>query len=402
MVPAVYDQTTVDIAAGRAGFRATGSVMKFPGYLAVYGAQRPEDEAGAQPEPATGEGEANGEAREKNEERLLPPLEAGEELRLRKLDPEQHFTQPPPRFNESSLIKELEERGIGRPSTYAAILSTIQEKAYVEKVERNFKPTDLGLLVTDELVKSFPREMDIAFTAGMEEKLDEIEEGSAKWQTVLQDFYTPFKEDLANAEVTMRDVKRQEIATELSCEKCGKPMVIKWGRMGEFLACSGYPECRNTMNFRREDDGSIAPIKEEEITTDEKCPNCQSPMVVKRGRFGRFLACSRYPECKTSKPISIGVNCPKGCGGYISERRSKRGKTFYGCSSYPGCDFVSWDRPRAEACPSCGSPYLLEKYSKKTGAYVGCPNKECDFRREEGGAASDSDTPPVPAEADAP
>jgi DNA topoisomerase-1 len=365
----------------------------------VYGAQRPEDEAGAQPEQST---ETEADEKSKNQEKILPPLEAGMALTLKKLDAEQHFTQPPPRFNESSLIKELEERGIGRPSTYAAILSTIQEKAYVEKVERNFKPTELGLLVTDELVRAFPREMDVTFTAGLEEKLDEIEEGNAHWQAVLQDFYTAFKEDLAKAEVTMRDVKRQEIATDLVCEKCGKPMVIKWGRMGEFLACSGYPECRNTMNFKRGEDGSIEPVKEEEITTDEKCPTCGAPMVVKRGRFGRFLACSKYPECKTSKPISIGVNCPKGCGGYISERRSKRGKTFYGCSSYPKCDFVSWDRPRNEACPTCGSTYLLEKFSKKTGPFIACPNKECDYRRQVEGAAPPAGTeaPPVPEEID--
>jgi len=419
MVPAVYDQTTVDVAAGsseeiasgtgRATFRATGSILKFAGYLAVYGAKPPEEEAGAEAEKTE-----NGEPKEKDQERLLPPLEAGMPLRLVKLVPEQHFTQPPPRFNESSLVKELEERGIGRPSTYAAILTTIQgirdgeaklDKAYVEKVDaRNFRPTHLGLLVTDLLVHSFPREMDVAFTAGMEEKLDEIEDGNAHWQAVLQDFYTGFKEDLAKAEVAMRDVKRQEIATDLACEKCGKPMVIKWGRMGEFLACSGYPECRNTMNFRREEDGRIAPVKEEEITTDEKCQTCGAPMVVKRGRFGKFLACSRYPDCKTSKPISIGVSCPKGCGGYISERRSKRGKTFYGCSSYPNCDFVSWDRPRNEACPSCGSTYLLDKYSKKTGPFVACPNKECGYRREgERGApgAPEGEKPPVPEEVDA-
>jgi DNA topoisomerase I len=385
MVPAVYDQTTADIAAARVTFRATGSILKFPGYLAVYGAQRPEDEAGALPEPAA-DGEPAVEEK-KNQERLLPPLEAGMELKLLKLLPEQHFTQPPPRFNESSLIKEMEERGIGRPSTYAAILSTIQEKTYVEKIERNFKPTELGLLVTDELVRAFPREMDVAFTAGMEEKLDEIEDGSAQWQAVLTDFYTGFKEDLEKAELTMRDVKRQEIATELACEKCGKPMVIKWGRMGEFLACSGYPDCRNTMNFKRAEDGSIEPVKEEEIPTDEKCDKCGAPMLVKRGRFGRFLACSKYPECKNSKPISIGVTCPKGCGGYISERRSKRGKTFYGCSSYPKCDFVSWDRPRNEACPTCGSTYLLEKFSKRTGPFIACPNKECDYKRQQDGAA---------------
>jgi DNA topoisomerase-1 len=390
MLPAVYDQTTADIAAARTTFRAVGSILKFAGYLAVYGAKPPEEEAGAQEEDKGDEGE------KKNQERLLPPLEQGMALALKKLDPAQHFTQPPPRFNESSLIKELEERGIGRPSTYAAILSTIQEKTYVEKVERNFKPTALGLIVTDELVRAFPREMDVAFTAGMEEKLDEIEEGNAGWQAVLHDFYRDFKEDLAKAEVQMRDVKRQETPTDLACEKCGKPMVIKWGRMGEFLACSGYPECRNTMNFRREEDGKIVPEKEEDVPTDEKCPNCDSPMVVKKGRFGRFLACTRYPECKTSKPISIGVTCPKNCGGYISERRSKRGKTFYGCSSYPNCDFVAWDKPRNETCPACGNTWLLEKYSKKLGSYVACGNKECDWRRV---PEAGEDSPPEPTAA---
>jgi DNA topoisomerase I len=380
MVPAVYDQTSADIAAGRALFRATGSILKFPGYLAVYGAKPPEEEAGAEEEkPENGAAEREGE--KKNEERQLPPLEAGMDLTLRQLHPDQHFTQPPPRYNESSLVKEMEARGIGRPSTYAAILETIQEKTYVEKVERNFKPTHLGLIVTDELVKSFPREMDVAFTAGMEERLDEIEEGNAGWQDVLSDFYGKFKEDLAKAEVHMRDVKRQEIATELNCEKCGKPMVIKWGRMGEFLACSGYPECRNTMNFLRQD-GKVVPQKEEEVPVDEKCPECGAAMVMKRGRFGRFLACTRYPECKGTKPVSIGVTCPKGCGGYISEKRSRRGRTFYGCSSYPKCDFVSWDRPRNEACPQCGSAYLLDKYSKKTGPFIACPNAECGYRRE--------------------
>lgn len=379
MVPAVYDQTTADIAAGRATFRANGSILKFPGYLAVYGAKPPEEEAGAEEEKKE-EGERNGE--KKNEERQLPPLEPGEELRLVKLNPEQHFTQPPPRYNESSLVKEMEQRGIGRPSTYAAILETIQEKGYVEKVEKSFKPTHLGVLVTDELVRAFPREMDVAFTAGMEEKLDDIEEGNARWQTVLSDFYDSFKEDLAKAEVNMRDVKRQEIETELVCEKCGtRKMVIKWGRNGEFLACPGYPECRNTMNFRRED-GQIVPEKEEDVPVEDKCPECAAAMVMKRGRFGRFLACTRYPECKGTRPISIGVTCPKGCGGYITEKRSRRGRTFYGCSSYPGCDFVSWDRPRNEACPTCGSAYLLDKYSKRTGPFVACPNKECDYRRE--------------------
>jgi len=396
MVPAVYDQTAADIAAERDGsggaragaegapapravFRATGSILKFPGYLAVYGAKPPEEEAGAEEEKAEN-GEREGER--KNEERQLPPLEPGMPLELRKLHPDQHFTQPPPRYNESSLVKEMEQRGIGRPSTYAAILETIQEKQYVEKIEKSFKPTHLGTLVTDELVRAFPREMDVAFTAGMEEKLDEIEDGSAGWQAVLKDFYETFSEDLKNAKKNMRNVKRQEIETDLLCEKCGeRKMVIKWGRNGEFLACPAYPECRNTMNFRRED-GKVIPVKEEEVLVEDKCPECGAPMVMKRGRFGRFLACTRYPECKGTRPVSIGVTCPKACGGYVSEKRSRRGKTFYGCSSYPKCDFVSWDRPRNEACPTCGSAYLLDRYSKKTGPFVACPNKECDYRRE--------------------
>jgi len=398
MVPAVYDQTAADIAAEcdgsagaragaggggtsppRATFRATGSILKFPGYLAVYGAKPPEEEAGAE-EDKKDDAERNGE--KKNEERQLPPLESGEELRLVQLHPEQHFTQPPPRYNESSLVKEMELRGIGRPSTYAAILETIQEKTYVEKAEKNFKPTHLGLLVTDELVRAFPREMDVAFTAGMEEKLDDIEEGNARWQTVLSEFYETFKEDLAKADEQMRNVKAQAIETDLICEKCGAhKMVIKWGRNGEFLACPGYPECRNTMNFRREDE-KIVPVKEEEIPVEDKCPDCGAAMVMKRGRFGRFLACTRYPDCKGTKPLSIGVTCPKSCGGYISEKRSRRGRTFYGCSSYPKCDFVAWDRPRNEPCPTCGSAYLLDKYSKRTGPFVACPNKECDYRRE--------------------
>jgi len=385
MVPAVYDQTTVDVLAGRATFRATGSVLKVPGYLAVYAEKRPEEEAGAEPEK-------EGEEGKEREERALPPLEVGDELRLVQLVPEQHFTQPPPRFNESSLIKELEERGIGRPSTYASILSTIQDKGYAEKQERVFKPTQLGFVVTDELVKAFPRELDVAFTAGMEERLDEIEEGNMAWQSVLSEFWSTFKEDLDKAEVRMRDVKRQEIPTDVACEKCGKMMVIKWGRNGEFLACPGYPECKNTMNFRREGE-AVVPVKEEEIQTDEKCPECGAPMAMKRGRFGRFFACTRYPDCKGTKSIPLGVPCPK-CGGDLSERRSRRGKTFYGCTTYPKCDFVSWDRPRAETCPLCSSPWLVDKYSKREGAFVACPNKECGYRRV--------GSEPPPADAPAP
>ena len=385
MLPAVYDQTVVDVQAGRATFRATGSVLKFPGYLAVYGETLPEDEAGAEPEK---EGEDG--ARDKADDRSLPALEAGQDLRLVRLLPEQHFTQPPPRFNESSLIKELEEKGIGRPSTYASILSTIQDKGYAEKVERVFKPTHLGLVVTDELVKAFPSELDVAFTAGMEERLDEVEEGTVSWQAVLSEFWERFKVDLAKADEGMRDVKAQQTPTDVPCDKCGKLLVIKWGRNGEFLACPGYPECRNTMNFRREGE-AIVPVKEEEVLTDEKCPECSSPMVMKRGRFGRFFACTRYPECKGTKSVPLGVPCPK-CASDLSERRSRRGKTFYGCTAYPKCDFVAWDKPRAEKCPLCENPWLVDKFSKRDGALVACPNKECGYRRA---VAEDASAQPV-------
>jgi DNA topoisomerase-1 len=374
MVPAVFDQTTADITAGRATFRATGQILKFPGYLAVYGqeAEQPQEEAGA--EKMEGEDEEKGDV-----SRQLPPLEAGQKLELIELIPEQHFTQPPPRFTEASLVKELEEKGIGRPSTYAAILSTIQDKEYVEKKEGRFFPTDLGKIVTELLLGAFPRVMDVQFTARMEEELDEVEEGKIEWQTVLGEFYGPFKKSLAAAEAQMRDVKREEKPTDLVCEKCGSPMVIKWGRMGRFLACSGYPDCKNTKDFI-EEGGKIKIV--EDLPTDEVCPTCGEPMVNKRGRFGRFLACSDYPTCKTTRPITLkGVVCPEDGGG-LAERKSRFGKSFYGCVNYPNCKFAAWDRPIPGPCPQCGKPYLLQKYTKRDGAFIACPDKECGYRRE--------------------
>ena len=371
MKPAVYDQTTADISAGRATFRATGSTLKFAGWLGVYGEVPFEDEADKEKPPPGEEGteEATG---------ALPALAEGDVLGLRQLLPEQHFTQPPPRFTEASLVKELEEQGIGRPSTYAAILSVIQDKKYVEKLEGRFHPTELGNITTEELVKHFPLEMDVTFTAGMEEKLDRISEGEAKWKKVLQEFWDPFKVTLAQAAVQMRDVKREETPTDIICQKCSKPMSIKWGKMGRFLACTGYPECKSTSDFK-EVDGKIVPIEVE--PTNEVCEKCARPMVIKRGRFGRFLACSGYPECKSSKPLSIGVACPTCKVGYLTERRSRRGKAFFGCNRYPDCTFAAWDRPLPEACPTCASPYLLQKYSKRDGASIVCPNKECGYRR---------------------
>lgn len=365
MLPAIYDQTTADIQAASAVFRATGSRLKFAGWLSAYGEKIEEDEV------------KDEEAGEENKE--IPPLEQGETLELKKLLPEKHFTQPPPRFTEASLVKELEEKGIGRPSTYASILSTIQDKEYVAKLENRFKPTELGSLVTQELVRAFPHELDIAFTAQLEGKLDEIEEGKYAWVSVLKEFYGPFKESLSRAAETMRDVKREEVKTDLACEKCGSPMVIKWGKLGRFLACSGYPECKNTKDFKEGEGGQIEVVVEE--ASGELCPTCGKPMVIKRGRFGRFLACSAYPECKTSKPVTTGVACPECKQGQLAERRSKRGKTFYSCNRYPECKFACWDRPLAEPCPECGAPFLVVKFTKGEGEFVACLNKECGYKR---------------------
>ncbi|MFL5388173.1 MAG: type I DNA topoisomerase [Myxococcales bacterium] len=399
MVPAVFDQTTADIEATAALrdaavaarsflFRATGRTLKFAGYLAVYGAEVPtEPEAGA--EKMEGDDEEKGDIA-----RQLPPLEQGQRLTLVQLLPEQHFTQPPPRFNEASLVKELEEDGIGRPSTYAAILSNIQDKEYVEKKEGRFYPTELGKIVTELLVSAFPNVMDVRFTARLEEELDEVEEGKMDWVKVLEEFYGPFKKTLAAAEEQMRDVKREEKPTDLVCEKCGSPMVIKWGRMGRFLACSGYPECKNTKDFI-EKDGKIQIV--EDLPTEEVCPTCAKPMVNKRGRFGRFLACSDYPTCKTTRPITLkGVPCPD-CGGGLAERKTRFGKSFYGCVNYPNCKFAAWDRPIPGPCPQCGKPYLLAKYSKREGPYIACPDKECGYRREapEPGAAASTEGQPA-------
>jgi len=363
MNPAIIDQTSVDIKAGDYTFRATGSLIKFPGFMAVYMEEKAEDAA---PD------EDNGEA-------VLPPLAEGEQLTLVKLDPKQHFTQPPPRFSEALLVKTLEEKGIGRPSTYAAIISTIQERDYVNKVENKFRPTELGVLVSSLLVSHFPVVMDVAFTAKMEGELDKIEEGQMPWVEAVRAFYQPFNESLEKAQAEMKDFKAELTPTDINCEKCGKPMIIKWGRNGQFLACSGYPECKNTKPLVRTENGGVEAAPDE--TTDEKCPKCGSGMVIKRGRFGKFLACSRYPECNHTQGMSTGVTCPED-GGKIVERRSRFGKMFYSCANYPACKYAIWYKPIQRACPQCKAPFLVEKYSKKTGPYIACLNKECGYKEE--------------------
>ncbi|MDA8431515.1 MAG: topoisomerase DNA-binding C4 zinc finger domain-containing protein, partial [Nitrospiraceae bacterium] len=289
--------------------------------------------------------------------------------------PKQHFTQPPPRYTEASLVKTLEEKGIGRPSTYAAILSTIQDRKYVQKAEGRFSPTELGSVVNDLLVDRFAELMDIGFTASMEERLDRIEDGKMKWANVVKDFYGPFHEKLSEALAIPGKVKPQDIPTETVCEKCGLPMVIRWGRHGRFLACSGFPECKNAKPLEGEKQAG------ESVEIDEKCPKCGSPMVLKSGRFGKFLACSKYPECKTTKPIATGVKCPED-GGDIVERRSRKGKAFWSCSNYPKCKFATWYRPVPEKCPQCGGAFLGEKRNKAGEATLICPNKECGYKSE--------------------
>lgn len=362
MTSAIFDATSFDIKCADCLMRATGQVMKFAGFIAVYI-----------------EGQDEVDEKDEEENPTLPDLKEGEELKNLGLEPHQHFTQPPPRFTEASLVKELEEKGIGRPSTYASIMSTIQEKEYVEKREGRFFPTRLGDIVNGLLVGSFPDILDVQFTAQMEQELDDVEDGKRGWTDILKDFYGPFGKALERAKEHMKDVKRQEIETDVKCEKCGSAMVIKWGRRGEFLACSKYPDCKSTKEFRHGEDGEIVIVKEE--TTNEVCPKCGAPMAVKRGRFGTFLACSKYPDCKTTKSITTGVKCPECNEGDLVQRQSKRGKAFYSCERYPKCKFAMWDKPVGEKCPLCGNPYLVEKYTKKDGAVVKCPAKDCGYKK---------------------
>ncbi len=358
MMPAVYDTVSADIEAGRCLFRAQGSVLKFKGFTAVYEESR-EDEVRS----------------DEDAEGAMPELREGEVLRLVELEPKQHFTQPPPRYTEASLIKALEELGIGRPSTYASILGTIiNDRGYVHRERRALIPTELGTEVTDLLKPYFPEIMDVEFTAQMEDRLDKIEEGDRKWVDTVQEFYTPFKRDLEKAKKGMRNVK-VGAPTDEKCPECGEALLERRGRFGKFLACSAYPDCKYTRNLGGSERAADQP-------TDEICPTCSKPMVIKHGRYGKFIACSGYPECKTTKPVTLGIACPEpGCTGQIVERRSKRGRTFFGCSAYPGCKFVVWQRPIAEPCPKCGAPFTTERAAR--GRVVRrCVKEGCDFEQE--------------------
>jgi len=367
MTPAVFDQTTVDISAADTLFRATGQVMKFDGFIRVYTEGRDE-------EPSDEDDDS---------ERSLPPLAEGDALALHDLLPEQHFTQPPPRFSQATLIKELEEQGIGRPSTYASIMSTILNKEYVlEDRQRRLRPSELGFLVTDMLVRAFPDVLNVEFTAGMENVLDAIEDGKQNWVEAMRRFYGPFARDLEQASEQMPDVKRGGQPTNLTCPKCNAQMVVKWGRSGEFLACSRYPECKSTANFTRNAEGEIAIAQEE--TTTEVCDLCGRPMQVRFGRYGKFLGCSGYPECKSVRPVvrpvPTGIQCPDCKQGEIMEKRSRSGKTFFSCNRYPQCRFATWDRPVPEPCPLCAAPFIVEKTTKRAGTVRRCLAEGCKYK----------------------
>ena len=416
MTAAIFDQTTIDIQAGRFVFRASGSVQKFDGFLKLY--QEGRDEKTEEDEET---------------ERTLPGVEKGETLELKKITPEQHFTEPPPRFTEATLVKALEEKGIGRPSTYAAIMSTIQEREYVERAEGRFHPTTLGKTVNDLLIEGgFDDLFNVTYTARMEEELDHVEEGRLKWTEALREFYGKFEEDLAKFKQHVHGIKNVDTPTDEVClkcetagmvqkfgrfgkylkclkcgatrdatpvagsndgsvqpvvgeveaeepevcELCGKPMQLKRGRFGPFLGCTGYPECRNIRKIAKS--GVAAPPP---VPLDEKCPVDGAQLVKRFGRYGEFISCSNYPKCKYIKQETTGVSCPRpGCSGELVVRKSKRGKAFYSCSQYPKCDVVYWDKPIADTCPQCNAPFLLEKTTKKDGTFRYCGTEGCAFR----------------------
>jgi len=359
MQPAVYDTVTADIEAGRCVFRAQGQTMKFKGFTAVYVETFEEGDAAADEEA----------------ELAMPALTEGEVLKLLGLDPKQHFTQPPPRFTEASLVKALEELGIGRPSTYASILGTIiHDRGYIRRERRTLFPSELGTEVTDLLMPFFQDIMNVEFTAQMEDELDKVEEGELDWVKAVKDFYGPFEKDLKKAQKEMVNQKAGAETGE-ACPECGEPLLERRGRFGKFFACSTYPDCKYTRDSGKNQ-------RQEDEPTNEVCPTCAKPMVIKHGRFGKFIACSGYPECKTTKPVTLGIACPEtGCTGQLVERRSRKGRTFFGCSAYPNCKFVVWRRPVNEPCPKCGAAFVTER-ALKNRVVRSCAREGCDFERE--------------------
>jgi DNA topoisomerase-1 len=370
MHQALIDNLTITIKADKYQFSAGVSTIKFKGFMALY---------------VSSEEESKKQEQSEN----FPQITEKTTFSREKISPQQHFTQPPPRFSEASLVKELEENGIGRPSTYASIISTIQDKKYVEKEKRNFKPTEIGFIVNDLLLKSFPDILDVTFTANMENNLDEIETKQKDLIAILSNFYKPFEKRLEVANKEMLSMKRTGMATDIRCPKCNEHhLCIKNGKNGLFLACSNYPDCTYSCNYERNEKGVVQAIlnKDPEMT-DEKCEKCQSPLLIKTGRYGQFLACSTYPDCKYTrslgepqKPESTGVACPnENCKGELMVKKSRRGKVFYGCSEYPKCDYALWNKPINKPCPECSAPFVVEKRTKKKGPHLTCVAQSCKF-----------------------
>lgn len=371
MAEALIDQKTILIRAGEFLFSASGSTVKFPGFLALY-------------QSADDTEQADGE-----EAKLLPEIAENEKLKFLSLDPKQHFTTPPPRFTEATLVKELEENGIGRPSTYATILSTIREKGYVELLKGSFRPNELGFIITDLLVENFPDILNVDFTARMEDDLDHVESANMDSNDLLNRFYDVFENRVVAAAEKMLSIKGVGMPTGIKCPQCARETRIKVGKNGPFLACEGYPECTWSRNYERDEKGMIRPVEPVQMEiTGEACEKCGRQMVIKQGRFGEFLACSGYPECKNTRSINgngkaspTGVSCPAdGCAGELVEKKSKRGKIFYGCNRYPDCTFALWDKPVNKQCPECGSAYLVEKETKKEGKMLRCMKEGCGHK----------------------
>ena len=410
MQPALFDRTEIEIEAPRTQFKVAGDVLKFDGFLRVEQVMEAKKPEGGS---------------EAAEEGLLPRVKAGEVLSVLEILHEQKFTQPPPRYSEATLVKALEEKGIGRPSTYQDILRKI-EREYVEKKERKLVPTEIGMVVSEMLVSHFEDLFDYDYTARLEQELDNIEKGDRDWVDALRAFYKGFSTELAEASESMKNLKREEIPAGIDCEKCNSPMVVKWGRFGRFIACSNYPECKNTREVPGEETDT-GPALDEQVCDkcgkpmvkkrgrygeflacsgypeckntrrivqvgdhvevkadkelDENCPKCGKHLVAKQGRFGEFVACSGYPECRYIRRKSTGVTCSK-CGkGEMIQRKSKRGRVFYSCDQYPNCKNLLWQKPVPEACPQCDSPFLLERQTKREGLIRVCADKECDYKR---------------------
>ncbi|STX48650.1 DNA topoisomerase I [Legionella hackeliae] len=366
MADAIIDTVAVDLSCGQGNlFRATGSTIIFPGFLSVYEEGR--DDIQDDDQNAV----------------FLPTLQVGEKIGLKDILANQHFTEPPPRYSEASLVKDLEEYDIGRPSTYATIIHTLQQREYVIVDKKRFVPTDVGRIVNRFLTGHFTRYVDYQFTAQLEDTLDAISRGEREWVPVLEEFWKPFIDQIQNTDT---QVQRKDITTETldeACPKCGKPLAIRLGKRGRFIGCTGYPECDYTQDLNAQENEK----PEADIVEGRVCPDCEGPLHIKTGRYGRFIGCSNYPQCKhiepIEKPADTGVECPKCHSAKILKRKSRKGKIFYSCGAYPKCDYALWNEPIDKPCPKCAWPLLTVKETKRSGRQIICPHEGCGYSSNE-------------------